>query len=73
MIKKMIPVYITGTPMTFSLSDNAAIKSKMAVGEIYKHSSIGKLFCNDVQKDKDGKISQIYCSIMDNKKNHGKL
>jgi hypothetical protein len=64
----MIPVYITGTPMTFSIADIAAIKSKMAVGEIYKHSSIGKLLCKSIQKDTHGVINHIQCEVIDNKK-----
>jgi hypothetical protein len=67
----MIPVKVLGTPMIFTLPpatiDNVR-ENFMAPGTVYQHPSIGPLRCEQMKISPRGDITEVSCSVMDNKK-----
>lgn len=63
----MIPVHIIGTPMVFTLPPQIPHHTQMIQGKFYEHPVLGKLFCNQIHENEDGKPVKISCSVMDNK------
>lgn len=68
-----LPVYIRGTPMTFSIPINRISLTKKngyyVPGNIIHHDALGKIQCEEIQFGNDFQPARVVCSIVDHKHN----
>lgn len=68
----MIPVYIQGTPIQYTIHDQKASLEKpceYSPGNVFIHEILGKIRCEEFQLNEKGDIQKVLCSIQDKKKN----
>ena len=63
----MIQIFISGTPMTFQISNEKAslnYEKDYNPGNIFRHPCLGKIRCDEFILNEDGNIIEIICSLV---------